>query len=79
MMHLGSYDNEPESLKLMQEFAEKENLFRISKVHREIYLSDPRRIAPEKLKTTLRFKVTSKLSAGHLPDNGWTLGTAGQN
>ena len=60
MMHLGSYDEEPESFKLMEAFAEKEDLYRISKVHREIYLSDFRKVAPEKLKTVLRFKVASK-------------------
>ncbi len=60
MIHLGSYDNEPESFRLMEEFAEKENLNRISKVHREIYLSDARKVVPEKLKTVLRFKVENK-------------------
>jgi len=58
MMHLGSYDNEPESFKQMEEFAKQENLTRLSKVHREIYLSDARKVAPEKLKTVLRFQVT---------------------
>ncbi len=57
MMHLGSYDNEPESFKLMEAFAEKENYSRVSKVHREIYLSDFRKVTPEKLKTVLRFQV----------------------
>jgi len=57
MMHLGSYDNEPESFKQMGDFAEQQDLARISKVHREIYLSDARKVAPEKLKTVLRFKV----------------------
>lgn len=60
MMHLGSYDNEPESFKIMEEFAAKENLFRMSKAHREIYVSDFRKVAAEKLKTVLRFKVASK-------------------
>lgn len=60
MMHLGSYDNEPESFKVMEEFADKENLYRPSKVHREIYLSDFRKVPIEKLKTVLRFKVVSK-------------------
>lgn len=60
MMHLGSYDNEPESFKVMEEFADKENLYRPSKVHREIYLSDFRKVPAEKLKTVLRFKVASK-------------------
>ncbi len=60
MMHMGSYDEEPRSFKLMEGFAEKENLLRISKDHREIYLTDFRKVAPEKLKTVLRFKVESK-------------------
>ncbi|PKV50418.1 hypothetical protein ATE84_2475 [Aquimarina sp. MAR_2010_214] len=60
MMHLGSYDNEPESFKVMEAFAEKEDLYRLSKVHREIYLSDFRKVPTEKLKTVLRFKVVSK-------------------
>ena len=60
MMHIGSYDNEPESFRLMEEFATKENLIRPSKVHREIYLSDFRKVAPEKLKTVLRFKAKNK-------------------
>ncbi|WP_106793449.1 GyrI-like domain-containing protein [Aquimarina sp. Aq78] len=60
MMHLGSYDNEPESFKVMEEFTDKENLYRPSKVHREIYLSDFRKVPAEKLKTVLRFRVVSK-------------------
>ena len=60
MLHIGSYDDEPESFRIMEEFAGKENLKRTSKVHREIYLSDARRVEPEKLKTVLRFKVESK-------------------
>jgi len=59
MMHLGSYDNELESFKQMDDFAENENYSRISKVHREIYLSDARKVAPEKLKTVLRFQISS--------------------
>jgi hypothetical protein len=57
MMHIGSYDSEPESFNIMEKFAEKEGLQRISKTHREIYLSDPRRVETEKLKTVLRFQV----------------------
>ncbi|MEN8153625.1 MAG: GyrI-like domain-containing protein [Acidobacteriota bacterium] len=60
MMHLGSYDNEPESFKIMEDFAEGENLSRKSKTHREIYLSDARKISPEKLKTVLRFQINQK-------------------
>ena len=57
MMHVGSYDNEPVSFKQMEDYAKSEKLIRKSKVHREIYLSDARKVAPEKLKTVLRFKI----------------------
>lgn len=57
MLHIGSYDKEAASFELMEEFAKQENLKRLSKVHREIYLSDFRKVAKEKLKTVLRFKV----------------------
>lgn len=57
MLHLGSYDNEPESFKLMEEFATGQGLKRSSKIHKEIYLTDARKTVPEKLKTVLRFQV----------------------
>ncbi len=60
MLHVGSYDNEPESFNRMETFAEEQGLERLSKVHREIYLSDFRKTAPEKLKTVLRFQVIHK-------------------
>jgi hypothetical protein len=57
MLHVGKYENEPASFARMEEFAEAQGYTRYSKVHREIYLSDARKVAPEKLKTVLRFKV----------------------
>ncbi len=57
MMHLGSYDNEALSFEIMEDFAASNGIKRVSTVHREIYLSDPRKVTPEKLKTVLRFKV----------------------
>ena len=57
MLHIGSFDTEPESFKIMETFAGNENLKRISKVHREIYLTDFRKVPEDKLKTVLRFKV----------------------
>ncbi len=57
MLHLGSYDDEPATFEVMERYATEHGLQRVSKVHREIYLSDARRVAPEKLKTVLRFKV----------------------
>lgn len=60
MLHIGSYETEPESFKKMEKFCSENSLKRTSKRHREIYLSDPRKVAPEKLKTVLRFKVEYK-------------------
>jgi hypothetical protein len=57
MLHMGSYDKESESFKKMQEFVSAKNLNRISHWHREIYLSDARKVAPEKLRTVLRFQI----------------------
>ncbi len=57
MLHTGSYDSEPASFEKMEAFASSMNLMRKSKVHREIYLSDARKVSPEKLKTVLRFRV----------------------
>lgn len=57
MMHLGSFDNEPESFRQMEAFATELGLRRKSLIHREIYLSDVRKVAPEKLRTVLRFGV----------------------
>ncbi len=62
MLHIGSYDNEAESFKQMETFANEQGFDRLSKVHREIYLSDFRKTAPEKLKTVLRFKVAPRLA-----------------
>ena len=60
MLHLGSYDSEPESFKTMESFAEQGNYKRVTKTHREIYLSDARKVSPDKLKTVLRFMVENK-------------------
>ena len=57
MLHVGPYDNEPETFSVMEEFAAEAGVTRRSKVHREIYISDFRRTAPEKLKTVLRFQI----------------------
>ena len=57
MMHYGSYDNEPESFRIMEEFCSENSLVRKSKQHKEIYISDPRKVPQDKLKTVLRFEV----------------------
>jgi hypothetical protein len=60
MLHIGSYDDEPQTFQVMLEYAKNHQLERTSFVHREIYLSDFRKVATEQLKTVLRFKVESK-------------------
>lgn len=57
MLHIGSYDNEPESFDIMNEFCKKNKLIRKSYIHHEIYISDARKVSPESLKTVLRFEV----------------------
>ncbi len=57
MLHIGSYDDEPKSFQQMEHFTKELNLIRKSKVHREIYLSDFRKVDTAKLKTVLRFGV----------------------
>lgn len=57
LLHEGSYDHEAESFTRMSDFCHAEGYQRIGHQHKEIYLSDPRRTPPEKLKTVLRFPV----------------------
>jgi len=59
-MHLGPYDDEPSTIAAMHEYAEK-NGYTVditdTRYHHEIYLSDPRRTAPDKLKTVVRHPI----------------------
>ncbi len=57
IMHIGSYDSEPESqAKLFDKLAEDGYSY-IPESHHEIYLSDFRKTFPDKLKTILRYKI----------------------
>ena len=56
MLHLGPFEAEPVSFEKMENFAKDQGLVRLSKTHREVYLSDIRKVVPEKLKTVLRFQ-----------------------
>lgn len=58
VLHVGPYAEEPTSFKKMQEFCDSKGVIRSYKGHREIYLSDPRKTDPSKMKTILRFKVS---------------------
>ena len=53
IMHLGPYANEPQTVARMKEFGQA-NGYEPAGKHHEIYLGDPLRSAPEKLKTILR-------------------------
>jgi len=55
-LHVGPYKEEGPKIKAMRDFAEKQGL-RVVGAHHEIYLSDPRRVAPAKLRTILRQPV----------------------
>jgi hypothetical protein len=57
ILHIGSYDDEAPTLKRMHNEFIPQNGFEMRGKHHEIYLSDPRRVAPEKLKTILRQPV----------------------
>lgn len=56
MLHVGPFSTEPETLQQIKSFIEENNLQR-NGLHHEIYLSDFRKTAPEKLKTILREPV----------------------
>ena len=53
ILHIGPFEDEPQTLKKIQEFSIENNLQQ-NGLHHEIYLSDFRKTAPEKLKTLLR-------------------------
>ena len=66
MMHLGPYNTEAVTVQAMDDFAAREgytsaistlNPEGITLRHHEIYLNDPRKVAPEKMKTVLRHPI----------------------
>lgn len=60
IMHHGSYDTEPETVALMDAYLEEHgyaNDLNAKRLHHEIYLSDPRKAAPEKWKTVIRHPI----------------------
>lgn len=60
MMHVGSYDEEPQSFQQMKNFIRENNLEIVTLKHREIYISDSRRTEKSRLKTVLRYQVCHK-------------------
>ncbi len=59
-LHIGSYDNEAPALAKLHGEIMPEQGYEFNGIHHEIYLSDPRRVAPEKLNTILRQPVSKK-------------------
>ena len=63
MLHIGPYDDEPGSVAMMDAFIAEQgygNDFSDTRLHHEIYLSDVRRTAPEKLRTVLRHPIRKR-------------------
>ena len=62
-MHIGPYDDEPATVALMHEYAAQQGCvldITDQRLHHEIYLSDARKVAPEKLKTVIRHPIRKK-------------------
>ena len=59
ILHIGPYSTEPESLAKMRKLMEQKNIVE-SGLHHEIYLSDPRKVTPEKMKTIIRQPVKER-------------------
>ena len=60
IMHQGPFDDEPETVALMDEYLEKNgyvNDFTDKRLHHEIYMSDARKVAPQKWKTVIRHPI----------------------
>ncbi len=62
-MHIGPYDDEPATVELMHTFMQEQGYvldITDQRLHHEIYLSDARKAAPEKLKTVIRHPIRKK-------------------
>ena len=67
-MHIGSFDNEPATVALMDTYLEQNgyvNDINKDRLHHEIYMSDARKVAPEKWKTefSLFYRLFSPLDS----------------
>jgi hypothetical protein len=58
-MHVGPYSEEPRTIQMMKDFAVEQS-YTLRDKHHEVYLGDPRRAKPEKLRTILRHPITPK-------------------
>ena len=63
IMHQGSFDSEPATVALLEDYLKEqgyENDINEQRLHHEIYMSDARKVAPEKWKTVIRLILKSK-------------------
>lgn len=60
ILHVGPFDSEPESFRILEAFLDEKGYERIDKTHHEIYLSDFNKTAPDKLKTILRVPIKKR-------------------
>ena len=59
-MHIGPYDDEPATVAMMHAYMEQQGYaldITAHRLHHEIYLSDARKVPPEKLKTVIRHPI----------------------
>lgn len=59
-MHIGSYDTEPTTIETMMDYAASQGYepdITDERLHHEVYLSDPRKCAPERIRTVIRIPV----------------------
>ena len=63
IMHIGPFDNEPETVAIMDAFLKEngyENDINENRLHHEIYMSDARKVVPEKWKTVIRHPIMKR-------------------
>lgn len=62
-MHIGAYDDEPQTVELMHSFIDEQGYvldITEERLHHELYLSDARRVVPECMKTVIRHPIRRK-------------------
>ena len=60
IMHVGAFDDEPETIEIMNAYLKEQgyvNDFGSGRLHHEIYMSDARKVAPDKWKTVIRHPI----------------------
>lgn len=64
ILHVGPFDEEPATIEILRLFLDQNNYLididNVNRFHHEIYLSDPRKTVPDKMKTIIRYPIASK-------------------